>query len=254
METAMRRAGTPKRAEGEKRYLKSELEFFGATLGQINGVVRSFAREHPGLTHDELVEMTTELWSRPNFERRMAAVSLFESYPDLVLQRDLPLLERLVRESKTWALVDGLAVNVLGGLVVRAPGTSKRLDRWARDDDFWVRRSALLSQLRPLRQGAPFETFARWAEPMLDEKEFFIRKAIGWVLRETGKSRPEEVDAWLAPRTDRASGVTVREAVKYLPGPRRKALLAAYKAGQPAKPTPRVRRYARGARARSSVG
>jgi DNA alkylation repair enzyme len=89
---------------------------------------------------------------------------------------------------------------------------------------------------------------------MLAEREFFIRKAIGWVLRETAKARPEEVDAWLAPRTDRASGVTVREAVKYLPAPRRKALLAAYKAKRPAKPAPRARRYAKGARARSSVG
>ena len=52
---------------------------------------------------------------------------------------------------------------------------------------------------------------------MLEEKEFFIRKAIGWVLREAGKRRPDEVAAWLAPRTGRASGVTMREAVKYLP-------------------------------------
>jgi 3-methyladenine DNA glycosylase AlkD len=51
---------------------------------------------------------------------------------------------------------------------------------------------------------------------MLGEQEFFIRKAIGWVLRETAKSRPDEVYEWLAPRIDRASGVTVREAVKYL--------------------------------------
>jgi 3-methyladenine DNA glycosylase AlkD len=51
---------------------------------------------------------------------------------------------------------------------------------------------------------------------MLDEKEFFIRKAIGWVLREAGKTRPDEVYEWLAPRVDRASGVTLREAVKYL--------------------------------------
>jgi 3-methyladenine DNA glycosylase AlkD len=61
------------------------------------------------------------------------------------------------------------------------------------------------------------ETFARYADGMLSEREFFIRKAIGWVLRETGKKRPELVAAWLAPRAHRASGLTVREAVKYLP-------------------------------------
>jgi 3-methyladenine DNA glycosylase AlkD len=64
---------------------------------------------------------------------------------------------------------------------------------------------------------------------MLEEKEFFIRKAIGWVLREVGKRRPAEVVAWLAPRTHRASGVTMREAVKYLPAADATGLMAAYR-------------------------
>jgi hypothetical protein len=59
--------------------------------------------------------------------------------------------------------------------------------------------------------------FGRHADALLDEREFFIRKAIGWVLRETGKRRPQEVYDWLAPRVGRASGVTFTEAVKYLP-------------------------------------
>ena len=69
---------------------------------------------------------------------------------------------------------------------------------------------------------------------MLEEREFFIRKAIGWVLREAGKRRPDEVVAWLAPRTDRASGVTMREAVKYLPPDIASALMDAYRAKRPA--------------------
>jgi 3-methyladenine DNA glycosylase AlkD len=64
---------------------------------------------------------------------------------------------------------------------------------------------------------------------MLDEKEFFIRKAIGWVLREAGKTRPGEVAAWLADRVDRVSGVTLREAVKYLSQEDARRLRAAYR-------------------------
>ena len=98
------------------------------------------------------------------------------------------------------------------------------------DDDFWVRRSAMLALLIPLRQGeGDFDRFARYANGMLEEKEFFIRKAIGWVLREVSKKRPEVVYDWIAPRTHRASGVTMREAVKYLPGERREGLMSAYK-------------------------
>ena len=67
---------------------------------------------------------------------------------------------------------------------------------------------SLLAEIEPLRNGAPLERFARHADAMLEEREFFIRKAIGWVLREVSKGRPEEVVAFIAPRTGRASSVT----------------------------------------------
>ncbi len=62
---------------------------------------------------------------------------------------------------------------------------------------------------------------------MLEEREFFIRKAIGWILRDTGRRRPDLVYEWLLPRAPRASGVTIREAVKYLAPDQRDAVLAA---------------------------
>jgi 3-methyladenine DNA glycosylase AlkD len=106
------------------------------------------------------------------------------------------------------------------------------LDRWAQDEDFWLRRSALLAQLVPLRRGeGDFARFGRYADATLGEREFFIRKAIGWVLRETGKKRPALVYAWLRPRADRASGVTVHEAVRYLPAEKREEMLALYRSG-----------------------
>ena len=67
------------------------------------------------------------------------------------------------------------------------------MDRWATDGDFWVRRSSLLAELRPIRAGAPLDRFLARADPMLGEREFFIRKVIGWVLREAGKRQPGEV-------------------------------------------------------------
>ena len=69
---------------------------------------------------------------------------------------------------------------------------------------------------------------------MLEEREFFVRKAIGWVLREVGKRRPDEVADWLAPRTHRASGVTMREAVRYLPASSAERLMQAYREKRPA--------------------
>lgn len=76
-----------------------------------------------------------------------------------------------MRESKTWALVDVLAVSVLGDLLMLYPEAAARLDRWAEDDDFWVRRSALLSQIRPLRAGAGFDRFAAHPADRLADEE-----------------------------------------------------------------------------------
>ncbi len=231
IEAELRVLGTPERAAGEKRYLKSDLDFLGTTVGQTRRAVRAFARTHPDLGHDQLVDVVEALWSKPVFERRHAAGFLLDAHPALVGPPDLPLIERLVGESGTWALVDVLAGDVLGELLVRHPLAATRLDTWARDPDFWVRRSALLAWLEPLKRGAALDGFLGYADAMLEEKEFFVRKAIGWVLREVGKTRPREVAEWLGPRTGRASGVTVREAVKYLGAADRDAILAAYKAG-----------------------
>ena len=231
----LRDVGTRERAEGERRYLKSELEHVGATVPQIRRIAKRAAADHPELSHDELVALVEALWSRPIHERRMVAVELLSLRADLVTPDDVDLIERLLRESRTWALVDGLAADVVGQLLAGEPALATRLEAWASDEDLWLRRAALLGWLVPLREGAPFGHFAASAEAMLAEREFFIRKAIGWVLREVGKRRPAEVYDWLAPRTDRASGVTVREAVKYLPAARREELLAAYRGRRPAR-------------------
>lgn len=104
--------------------------------------------------------------------------------------------------------------------------------RWAGDEDHWLRRAALLAHLPGLRRGeGDWARFGELADGMLEEREFFVRKAIGWVLRETAKRRPEQVADWLEPRACRAAGLTVREAVKHLPQQERARVLAARSAG-----------------------
>ncbi len=165
----------------------------------------------------------------------MAARGQLDRHPQLLERSDFRLLEQLIRESHTWALVDWLAIPVAGPLVERFPALNRTLDRWSRDGDFWVRRSAMLALLLPRRRGdGDFDRFGRYADRMLEEPEFFIRKAIGWVLRETSKKRPRLVFGWLMPRAIHASGVTVREAVKYLTQVQRDRVLAARRA--PANP------------------
>jgi 3-methyladenine DNA glycosylase AlkD len=217
IERGLSEAGDPERAEQEKRYLKSELQHWGASVPATRKVVKAALAECGELSHDELLATVEALWARPVHECRAAAAELLEQRCEQLEPEDLALLERLIRESRTWALVDNLAASVAGPLVERNPGLATELDRWAADEDFWVRRSAMLALLLALRRGeGDPDRFFRYADAMLDEREFFIRKAIGWVLRDTARKRPELVFTWLLPRAGRASGVTLREALKPL--------------------------------------
>lgn len=230
LDAALRVAGTPERAAQEKRYLKSDLQHYGARMPVINRVARAFSDAHPELSRAELRDLVEALWAPGVHELRTTAVELMTLRVDLLDPgADLAWLEPLLRAARTWALVDPLAAEVVGPLADRAPdGARTLLDRWAIDDDLWLRRTVLLRFLLPMRRGerAAFETFTTYADGMLEEKGFFVRKAIGWALREYGKRQPEEVADWLASRLARASGLTVREASKHLPDALRETLRA----------------------------
>jgi 3-methyladenine DNA glycosylase AlkD len=235
LERRLRALGTADRAGSEKAYLKIEAEFCGVSVPANRAAVIAWSRECGGFDRERMLAMTAELWASPLFEARLAAQIMLERYARLLEPADIGLIEHFLRHSGTWALIDGMAANVAGDLAERWPAEIEPvLDRWAADQDFWIRRSALLGLLRPLRRGrGDFPRFGRYADAMLEEKEFFIRKAIGWVLRETAKRQPELVIAWLGPRVHRASGVTVWEAVKPLPPAARDRLLAGYREKRP---------------------
>jgi 3-methyladenine DNA glycosylase AlkD len=225
IEKALAEVGTLARAEGSKRYLKSSMRHLGASVPQMRKEAKAAAQEVG--SRKELRALADELWAEPVLERRSCAAFLLDYRVDLLGPADLPAIKRYVGSSETWALVDPLSADLLGDLLLAHPDAAARLDPWTRSPDFWVRRAALLSQIKPLKAGADFDRFGGWAEAMLGEREFFIRKATGWVLREAGKTRAPEVYAWLLPRAGRASGVTIREAVKYLDPDQREAILTA---------------------------
>jgi alkylated DNA nucleotide flippase Atl1/3-methyladenine DNA glycosylase AlkD len=233
----LRPLGNPRRAAGGKAYLKSSLDFFGLDVPTLRREARAWLRSHPGTGRTALVRLVKSLWRSPVHELRAFAIELLMARQGLLAAGDLALLERMLRGSGTWAYVDAIAVRVVGPLVERHPELAATLDRWSADPDFWLRRSALLALLGPLARAggdaavtgasASAGTWKRWvryADAMLDEREFFVRKAIGWVLREVGKRQPRRVADFLAPRLDRVAGLTLREAVKYLPAAERRRL------------------------------
>jgi 3-methyladenine DNA glycosylase AlkD len=228
IETELRTLRTAERADREKAYLKSDLDHYGTGVPVIRASAKAAAARRPELGDDDLLLLVDGLWAARVHECRTAAVELLDIYQDRLSTADIAVLERLLRDSKTWALVDPLAVSVVGPLAEQHAELNAVLDRWAGDPDFWIRRAALLVLLGPLRRGdGDFKRFSQYADAMLEDKQFFIRKAIGWVLRETAKKRPDLVYEWLGTRIARVSGVTIREAIKQLSEQQRAALRAA---------------------------
>jgi 3-methyladenine DNA glycosylase AlkD len=225
----MRPMADAERAAQEKRYLKSDLDFLGVSVPGIRSAVTGIARSRPDPGRDGVLAWARALWREPVHERRMAAIEVLRHYIRSLESADLALVEAWIREAHGWAYVDSLAGDIAGPVALRHPAAWPLIDAWATDEDFWIRRSALLTLLPGIRQGRlDRERFERYATPMLGEKEFFIRKAIGWVLRETAKKDPAYVAAWTAGHLHLMSGVTFREAIRRLPPEEAARLKASY--------------------------
>ena len=225
LDRALRAAGTPARARGEKAYLKSDLRFYGVAAADLGRISREYVARHPGLDRRALRQLARAAWATGVHDHRSVAIAVLERRQAVLAEADLTWLIALVRRSNTWAHVDWLAVSIIGDVVARHPSSRERLTTWGTARTFWVRRTALLAQLRTLKRGrGDWKLFTRLADAMLDEREFFIRKAIGWVLREVSKEHPSRVYAYLRARRERVSGLTLREGAKYLSDAQRRTL------------------------------
>lgn len=211
--------GDPATAEQQRRYMKSTSRFHGVPTATLRAEAKRLLTAHPELDHRMLIALVEALWKSGWWDLRSVAIMLLDLRSKKLLgPRDLPFLIALVRDAACWAHVDELAATVIGAVLAAHPEERAQVRVWARDaDSFWVRRTALLAQLRVLRRGGgDFALFEEIAIPMLGEKEFFIRKAIGWVLRDVSKKRPELVRGFVARHRERMSGLSLREATKYL--------------------------------------
>jgi 3-methyladenine DNA glycosylase AlkD len=217
---ALRQSPDPARAAQEKRYLKSPFQFIGVPVPKIRSIAKGFRKVHREIAKETLWGICWDLWQGDVHEERALAMTLLDEFSGLIDLTDMPALQRMLRESVNWDQVDEIAVHLVGAVLRKDQRALESVRRWAKDDSFWIRRAALLSQLLLFREGAGDRAlFYSLARDMMEEKEFFIRKAIGWVLRDISRMEPEEVARFVAENRERMSGVTLREATRRLPRP-----------------------------------
>lgn len=222
----LRQQSDPARAVSEKKYLKSDLNFHGVTVPKLHALAKAWYKAHKDAPVEDIAALAQSLWQSDWHEERSLAVFLLEETANRLTLDQLPLIERMIHEVNTWAHLDEIAVHIVGALLAREPQAVRPyLLKWATDANFWVRRTAILAQNAHFRRNeGDFALFEQIVTPMFDEgkvwsadERFFIRKAVGWALRELATRRPDLVVDFVQRQRGRMSGLTLREATRKLP-------------------------------------
>ena len=216
--------GDPERAAQQRAYMKSDLPYVGLGSPELERLLRPLLAEHRFVDRGSWEAAVLELWEDATHrEEWYAAIALLRhrAYREWLDPDLLPLLEELVRTGAWWDVVDEIAGHLVGRVLLdHRDVVTPVMDVWAVDpDSLWVRRTAMLSQLRH-REDTDVDLLARVLVANLDDtahgKDFFIRKALGWALRQHARTDPEWVLTFVGTHADRLSGLSRREALKHL--------------------------------------
>jgi 3-methyladenine DNA glycosylase AlkD len=217
---ALRSEADPVRAVGQQGYMKSTMPFLGLTSPVRRALVRPLL-DDPAMrleSREQWEAAVRRLWDEAQFrEERYAALDLLRhrAYRSWHDPDAMPLVEHLVVTGAWWDLVDEVSGVVGDVLLVDPEGEGLRMRAWAESENLWLRRSAILSQLRH-EERTDLSLLEDVIEPNLDDHEFFVRKAIGWALRQYARTDPVWVREFVDRHTHRISGLSRREALKHL--------------------------------------
>jgi len=207
-------AGNPLRTQGAQAYMKTSDPFFGVDANSMRRVVKAIARAHPPRDQDDYLAQIVAFWSLPQREAHYAAVEWAKLFPAFQTLKALPLFERMIREGAWWDTVDEIARFLIGTLLLKERTVMKPvMELWVRDENLWIRRAALVAHQKHRERTDETQLFAQCLR-LAHEKDFFIRKAIGWSLREHSKTRPDAVEGFIAAHHGELSGLSIREGMK----------------------------------------
>lgn len=200
----------PVRAEGMAAYMKHQFRYLGIATPARRAACADLVRGFDG----DPVAAAKALWKLDEREYQYVAVDLLRRHSKRQDGSDLPALVTLVQSKSWWDCVDAL-VPTIGEIVHRERALVARMDELIDADDFWLRRVAILHQLA-WKDDTDDKRLFRYCLHCANEKEFFIRKAIGWALRQYARTAPDKVRRFVDQHGGKLSGLSVREATKHL--------------------------------------
>nr|WP_202455986.1 DNA alkylation repair protein [Streptomyces sp. SID8367] len=213
MTTVYPAAADPGRAARMRAYMKDVAPFLGLPSPERRELSRTVLRGTPSPDETALTALALRCWALPEREYAYFAVDCLRRHVRLLSPDFLPVARQLITTVPWWDTVDHLAAYVVGGLVAADPRLTAAMDAWVEDDDLWVARTALLHQLR-YRGATDADRLFAYCLRRAGHPNFFIRKAIGWALREYAKTDADAVRAFVAAHRDVLAPLSVREALK----------------------------------------
>ncbi len=217
LRSALERVAEPERAAPMQAYAKSSMPCLGVSAVPLRKVCREVFATLQAPTATAWRRTVLGLWRGARFrEERYGAIELtgvrrFDRFQDMAA---LPMYEEMIVAGAWWDLVDGIASHRLGTLLRRFPREMRReMLAWSRSDDLWKRRSAIICQLT-FKKDTDLDLLYAVIEPALSSREFFLRKAIGWALRQHAWTDPKEVLRYVREHEERLSPLSRREALK----------------------------------------
>lgn len=204
----------PENARQMEQYLRNQFPFFGIKSPERQELVRTFINEYGLPNAEQLHDVVNVLWEQPQRECQAAALDVIGKAKRILNERHMPLFEWMIVTKSWWDTVDTIAPNSCGLLFKNTPHLiDSYADNWITNKNFWLRRAALLYQLKYKRATDEKRLF-RYILLNTDSDQFFIQKAIGWVLREYSKTAPETVRQFI--REHDFKRLSKREGLKWL--------------------------------------
>lgn len=213
LQAALNANRNPEIAAGQSAYLKHQFQFLGMKAPARRQIQKPLFKRHGISAESELVAVAEALWALPYRDYHHAALDLLEWYQPLHTPAMLPVLKRLALQHQWWDSIDDLAGSLIGKLALRHPELAPEIAGWIEHENFWLRRIAILFQLKH-KHKTDSELLFCLCEKTMHEKEFFIRKAIGWALREYAKTNPQAVWDFTQRNKKHLSGLSYREATR----------------------------------------
>lgn len=217
LRSEFRRIADPRKAPMMQRYMKSSLPYHGVTVPGVRAVCRSVFKELTFPDTKAWENAVLELWTGAHFREELyAAVALtgIRAAGSFQAPEALPLYERLIVEGAWWDIVDDIAIHRLAPLVQSHPAPIERAMRaWSRQENLWKRRASIICQVG-LKRDTDLKLLYDCIEPSIGSDEFFLRKAIGWALRQYAWTDPREVLRYVRARRQDLSPLSKREALK----------------------------------------